>query len=364
MVLASILAPPFVGAAGLIGFICSLLISFLVDRLVSRYRKTIRRQNDRLNQHVAELEILSSELAQRNEEALAYARTVAHDLRNPLTVVGSANEVLKTYLLENSLRDPLPSEKERRLTQTPSQDASPPGEPPLQAHLALELCAAIAAASHTMSSIIDDLLSLADYPQKVVFSDSIDAHSSATRAIKELAYVTETKGATIELGESWPSAEGYEPWIDRVWTNLIYNALEHGGVSPYIKIDARRHSFNDRSMVRFSVTDDGPGIAEAEQGRLFHERPYSDRTSQVHGLGLWIVRRIVERLDGRVGVDSNQGQGSTFWFDLVAGRALLETSPEPVRPAQPIEQRSPLRSGTQSERVAPRANNQGTSPVT
>lgn len=356
MLLASVLAPPFVVTAGTIGFVCSLLISFVVDRLVSNYRETIRTQNDRLSLQVTELEGLSAELAERNEEALAYARTVAHDLRNPLTVITSANELLKAHLLdhlpfehglagrdkpEQAVLVTRLSHQEHPDHQEASKCIQPPRQTQSPAQLFLELSNTIATASLTMRSIISDLLSLADDPRKVDLSKPIDAHASARRAIEQLMAVAEKRKATIEIDQDWPSAQGYEPWLDRVWTNLLYNALKHGGPSPRIKIQAQRHCLDERKLVRFSVADNGPGIANAEQRRLFHEHPYSDRASQAHGLGLWIVRRIVERLDGKVGVDSTLGLGSTFWFDLVESHSQPEKTPDSTQAAQNLKATSP-----------------------
>jgi signal transduction histidine kinase len=69
--------------------------------------------------------------------------------------------------------------------------------------------------------------------------------------------------------------------------------------------------------VRFYVTDNGPGIATADQARLF--LPFSRlgaSKARGHGLGLSIVKRIVEKCGGRAGVESALNQGSHFWFEL------------------------------------------------
>jgi signal transduction histidine kinase len=70
-------------------------------------------------------------------------------------------------------------------------------------------------------------------------------------------------------------------------------------------------------MVHFWVRDNGAGLTTEEQARLFtpFERLHQAR-AEGHGLGLSIVRRIVEKLDGQVGVESQVGQGSVFWFTL------------------------------------------------
>jgi signal transduction histidine kinase len=72
--------------------------------------------------------------------------------------------------------------------------------------------------------------------------------------------------------------------------------------------------------VRFWVRDNGPGLTPADQAKLFV--PFTrihQKRAKGHGLGLSIVRRIVEKLGGQVGVESQIGQGSVFWFSLPGG---------------------------------------------
>jgi two-component system sensor histidine kinase/response regulator len=72
-------------------------------------------------------------------------------------------------------------------------------------------------------------------------------------------------------------------------------------------------------MVRFWVRDNGPGLTPEAQSRLFTPFTRLDPVrAQGHGLGLSIVRRIAEKLGGQVGVESQLGQGSTFFFTLPA----------------------------------------------
>jgi two-component system sensor histidine kinase/response regulator len=120
---------------------------------------------------------------------------------------------------------------------------------------------------------------------------------------------------------------GHGPWIEEVWANYISNALKYGGSPPRIELGAdppppsppSGGTEGEARMVRFWVRDNGPGLTPEEQARLF--TPFT-RLEQVrakgHGLGLSIVRRIVEKLGGQVGVESEVGQSSTFSFTLPA----------------------------------------------
>jgi two-component system sensor histidine kinase/response regulator len=99
-----------------------------------------------------------------------------------------------------------------------------------------------------------------------------------------------------------------------VWANYLSNAIQYGGRPPRVELGVTEQA---DGMVRFWVRDNGPGLTPEEQARLF--TPFT-QLAQVrargHGLGLSIVRRIVERLGGQVGVESEIGRGSAFTFTL------------------------------------------------
>jgi len=123
----------------------------------------------------------------------------------------------------------------------------------------------------------------------------------------------------------WPIAAGYAPWIEEVWANYLSNALKYGGDPPLIELGAAVEEDNVNNnglpLIRFWVQDNGDGLSEAQQERIF--TPF-ERLDQVrakgHGLGLSIVQRIIEKLGGKAGVESSgePGQGSTFYFTLDA----------------------------------------------
>jgi len=110
----------------------------------------------------------------------------------------------------------------------------------------------------------------------------------------------------------WPEALGYGPWVEEVWINYVSNALKYGGADPVIELvwdDGRN------GKVRFWVRDSGEGISREQQTRLF--QPFSRlHGSRVDGRGFSIVLRILEKLGGEVGVESEMGKGNTFYFIL------------------------------------------------
>ena len=107
-----------------------------------------------------------------------------------------------------------------------------------------------------------------------------------------------------------------------MWVNYLSNALKYGGDPPVVKLGADKFSDN---AVRFWVADNGPGLTKEDQARLF--TPFTQLNqlpASGHGLGLSIVQRIVEKLDGQIGVESQPGEGALFWFSLPAEEAAQQ----------------------------------------
>lgn len=101
--------------------------------------------------------------------------------------------------------------------------------------------------------------------------------------------------------------------VEQIVENLLSNAIKYGPRGP---IDVRVEA--DADKVRLSVKDEGPGIAPKDRARLFQrfERLASERHYSGLGLGLWIVKQIVDAMGGRVDVESAPGQGSCFTVEL------------------------------------------------
>jgi PAS domain S-box-containing protein len=239
-----------------------------------------KRAEEALRQYAAELEA-------RNEELDAFAHTVAHDLKGPLgNVIGFADLLAGdlTGLIEGQLR---------------------------------ECLQAIVESGEKMNNIIDALLLLASVRKMEDANvERLDMASIVTETQGRLAGLIAEHQAEILLPDAWPAALGYGPWVEEVWANYMSNAITYGGRPPQVELGAEAQT---DGMVRFWVRDNGHGIPKEAQARLF--TPFT-RLDQVqlkgHGLGLSIARRIVEKLGGQVGVESEVGQGSVFSFTLPA----------------------------------------------
>jgi CheY-like chemotaxis protein len=115
--------------------------------------------------------------------------------------------------------------------------------------------------------------------------------------------------------------------IKQVLINLLSNAIKYNRVAGQVEV---RCSANPGQPVRISVEDTGPGLNEAQRGRLFE--PFNRLgqelgSEQGTGIGLVICKQLVEQMGGRIGADSTAGVGSCFWFELAAA-ADLSACPE------------------------------------
>ncbi|MGD9098922.1 MAG: response regulator [Anaerolineae bacterium] len=238
----------------------------------------------------------TAELEARNAELDAFAHTVAHDLKSPLGPIVGYAQVLEDHYAR------LPEEEMRDYLRLISESGA------------------------KMGSIIDELLLLSSVRElKEVKTEALDMAQLVAEAQKRLAHLIEEHQAEIVLlpAEDWPVVQGYGPWVEEVWVNYLSNAIKYGGRPPRIECGAGPPPSSpslggiEGGLVCFWVRDGGSGLTPEEQERLFtpFERLHQMRVKG-HGLGLSIVKRIVEKLGGQVGVESQAGQGSTFFFTL------------------------------------------------
>jgi signal transduction histidine kinase len=274
------------GLSNLVGHFLKIISFYLIYRamIATALTKPYRVMFRNLKQSEAELRQYTVELQTRNEELDAFAHTVAHDLRNPLALIISSARVL------NALHGPKLDEEVQ------------------------ELLGMITRTAFKMSRIIDELLLLAEVRKAKIEATPLNMTEIVLEVEKRLTDMIKTNHAEISIPDSWPVALGYEPWIEEVWANYISNGIKYGGRPPHLELGATKQA---DGMIRFWVLDNGPGLSPEDETRLF--TPFT-RLDQIratgHGLGLSIARRIIEKLGGQVGVQSEPGQGSLFFFTL------------------------------------------------
>lgn len=240
---------------------------------------------------ITERKQIEEALQARNEELDAFAHTVAHDLQNSVTAVQGYAMMLE--------------EMYARLT----------------AEEVTHHIHKVATSARKMGTIISELMLLAGLHTANVPRGPLDMGTVVTEALQRLEHMIEAYQAEIVLPDAWPAAVGYGPWIEEVWVNYISNAIKYGGTPPRVELgaDLLSGSAEVGAAINFWVRDNGAGLMPEAQAKLF--TPFT-RLGQVdlkgHGLGLSIVRRIVRKLGGQVGVESAVGQGSAFSFTLPA----------------------------------------------
>jgi signal transduction histidine kinase len=241
---------------------------------------------------ISERKLAEMEREQLIAELDTYAHTVAHELKSPLALVIGFIDLLA--------------------------DAGGDGlEEPLRVYVSQ-----IEQSSRKMLAIVDELLLFSRVRRQTdIPAEEIDMLALVQGALDRLQHLIIERQPRIILPESWPPVRGYGPWVEEVWANYLSNALKYGGTPPVIELGAGPV---ENGVVRFWVRDNGAGVPEEEQRWLFQPTDQFDRQHGGHGLGLSIVRRIVEKLGGTVSVESRAGEGSTFYFTLPTAQPQAE----------------------------------------
>ena len=214
-----------------------------------------------------------------------FAQTVAHDLKNPLnTIIGYSNLLASIdYLHENDV----------------------------------QLLKSIERLSYRMNYITDELLRLAEVRNlDTIPIEALHMAQLIENVQDRLSYMIDKENAILIIADTFDVALGYAPWIEEVIANYLSNAIKYGGNPPVIEMGS---TLLEDNMVQFWVRDNGAGLDEEQQARLFAKftRLNNVRVSG-YGLGLSIVKRIMDKLEGRFDVESTPNEGSTFSFILPA----------------------------------------------
>lgn len=239
----------------------------------------------------------ATELEARNHELDAFSHTVAHDLKSPLSNMIGFSLLLLNQSEEHMNFKTLRSDLHR-----------------------------IVQAGYKMTEIIDGLLLLSQLRDTHIVTEQVDMNSVVRAAVERFHVDIERRDVEVEIAEPLPPVSGHTLWLEEVFANLISNAVKyigHDNPAPRISVQG----FDLGGMIRYEVQDNGIGIQPEDRVRLFEmfTRFHKDETTGL-GLGLSIVLRIVKKLGGEVGVESEPGVGSTFWFTLPAEAPTLPVS--------------------------------------
>ncbi|OUD15318.1 response regulator [Thioflexithrix psekupsensis] len=256
--------------------------------MLRQLQKKLAAQNEQLLENNVMLEKKNRALAEKNAQLDAFSHTVAHDLKNPLGNVFGFVTLLENSVLKNV--DPELREKQ------------------------LEFLSYIELSGRKIQSIIESLMLLAQTSKlENIDIEPLDMDRIIQSARYALMPLLEKTQAEFHVASEWPTVYSYAPWIEQVWVNYLSNAIKYGAKYPVLYLGFDVYEFE----VKFWVRDNGNGLSEEQQKRLF--TPFTRlhrKQAEGTGLGLCVVESILRRLGGRVGVESELGQGSLFYFYL------------------------------------------------
>jgi signal transduction histidine kinase len=267
-------------------------------RLGIAIRRALQEQQlrDRRRQAQEELAVKAEELARSNRDLEQFAYVASHDLQEPLRMVAAY-----TQLLAERYRG--------KLDETADKYIAYASEGALR-----------------MQALIQDLLAFSRVGRNGG-GTSVDCNVALKEALKNLNPAIQESGAEIRC-ENLPVVWAAAAPVAQVFQNLVGNAIKFrvAGKIPRIVIEAEQTG----PLWLFTVTDNGIGIAPEHAEAIFtiFQRLHTRAEYPGNGIGLAICRKIVERYGGKIWVESQPSQGSTFKFTLRA-HASQEEEPQP-----------------------------------
>ncbi len=233
------------------------------------------------------VEARTRELRDANQDLEAFSYSVSHDLKAPLRAIRGLTEIV----LEESA-DRLDAEGRRLLGIVTESAAS-------------------------MTTLIEDLLRFSRISRHSLAVAELDMNRVVASVMSEIEGQFEETEREVSIG-SLPPARGDLTLIRQVWVNLLSNALKFSGSREVGRIEVDGRTEGEESV--YSVKDNGAGFDMAHAGKLFtvFDRLHGREEYEGTGIGLSIVKRIVDRHGGRVWAEGKVGEGATFWFTLPA----------------------------------------------
>ena len=236
----------------------------------------------------SELETVVEKLGQSNQELQDFVYIASHDLREPLRKISSFGQ-----LLGDSLGDRLEEDDRENL------DFMVDG-------------------ARRMTEMIEALLTYSRLNTKDIVSKAVDLNEMIEQFQQlELAALLEEKNATIEVPQPLPNVMADTALVRQIMQNLIANGIKYQeeGTLPRIVVTAKEI---EEGKIRIEIKDNGIGIKEELHEAIFKmfKRVHSRQKYEGAGIGLAVCKKIAERHGGQIGVESDESQGSTFWFTL------------------------------------------------
>ncbi len=242
-----------------------------------------RRIAERLEETVGDLE-------RSNKDLQDFAYVISHDLREPLRMVTSyLGLIRKRY--------------EDKLDENANEFI----------HFAVD-------GASRMSAMIQDLLQLSRVQTRARENVPVDMRKVVDEALVNLSILISESSAEVVAEGDYPIVCGDDSQLIRVFQNLIANSIKYRSPErrPKIKISVKSDRIGDKDVWVFSVSDNGVGVVPKDFERIFmiFTRLEKAKGQDGTGIGLAVVKKIIERHEGRIWLESQSGKGSTFFFSL------------------------------------------------
>jgi two-component system, chemotaxis family, sensor kinase Cph1 len=250
-------------------------------------------------------ETLVKSLEYKNRELQDIVYTASHDLRSPLVNIEGFSAELETdcdNLLDFLIEQAAGFDKTEQITPLIKEDIP-------------ECLRFISSGAKKMSSLLDGLLQISRIGTVKIRSESLDMEMIVGEILDAMAHQIKESNITVMLN-SLPRCKGDLHMLDHVFTNLISNAIKYRDPGKECKITISGNIEGDMSV--YCVEDNGVGIAAGHQEKVFEIFHRLNPQSSVsgEGLGLTIVTRVMDRLGGKIWVESEPGKGSKFYIAL------------------------------------------------
>jgi PAS domain S-box-containing protein len=243
------------------------------------------RLNNALQNELGQRQILIDELEAKNAELERFTYTVSHDLKSPLVTISGFLGYLEKDALAGNFKS-------------------------LKANIQRILMA-----TEKMQRLLKDLLELSRIGRLINTPVEIRFNAIVKDAIEILQGQLKERNLTIEYQENDIMVKGDFTRLVEVLQNLLENAIKFMGNQPEPKIEVNFLK-NEKAECIFYVRDNGMGIAAEYQEKIFGLFNKLEANSAGTGIGLALVKRIIEVHGGRIWVESQPGEGTTFYFTI------------------------------------------------
>jgi PAS domain S-box-containing protein len=251
----------------------------------------------RVRERTRELENINNELKRTNANLEEFAYAASHDMKEPIRKIHFFSERLKGLL------DGKMEEEEKRLFERMQH------------------------ASKRMGLLVDDLLAYSQTIRGAAEQETVDLNPIVQHVLEDLELEVQQKNAVVTT-DPLPFVKGNKRQMQQLFQNLISNALKYNrpGIAPEVSIsyttekgtEARLQPAEDRRYHRITFRDNGIGFEQADAERIFNvfTRLHGNKEYRGTGVGLSIVRKVVENHNGIIWAESEPGNGAAFFVLL------------------------------------------------